>query len=357
VALAAAVLAALGLLAIGTAAQPSAAGTSIAGDVDCEGGTDAVDALMILRWVAGLPVSQTQPCTPIGTGAPYLQGDVDCSGNVDAVDALMVLRWVAGLPVTQAGNCPPIGGAVPGTPTPSPSASPPPTATPTPTPAATPTATQRNAGASPTPTPTTTPTPTPAPTPTPTPPTCHANPDAHAGPYHNPCPTLGPDGWLPCAYATDWNGGDDTAVCADGGDEYQDHCWRPRPATPIPTTGRPRSGTSRRSPAGLGLRLRLDMRAEAGDFACVRASNHIVTYEITLTTAQKSYYLDVPPITAAGLHRVWVEFAAPSPPAATGGWTSPPSRPLRPTHHAVRAATRRRLQNTRAEDLADYAIG
>jgi hypothetical protein len=81
--LAAGVLVALALLAFGTPALPSAAApgsAAIAGDVDCEAGTDAVDALIILRWVAELPVSQTQPCTPIGTGAPYLQGTWTATG-------------------------------------------------------------------------------------------------------------------------------------------------------------------------------------------------------------------------------------------------------------------------------------
>jgi hypothetical protein len=37
------------------------------GDVDCDGDVDAVDALKILRFVVGLPVSQTEPCPDIGT--------------------------------------------------------------------------------------------------------------------------------------------------------------------------------------------------------------------------------------------------------------------------------------------------
>ncbi len=36
-------------------------------DVNCDGQVDAVDALLILQHVAGLPVSQTQPCAGIGT--------------------------------------------------------------------------------------------------------------------------------------------------------------------------------------------------------------------------------------------------------------------------------------------------
>jgi hypothetical protein len=36
------------------------------GDVDCDGDVDAVDALRILRYVAGLDPGQPPGCTPIG---------------------------------------------------------------------------------------------------------------------------------------------------------------------------------------------------------------------------------------------------------------------------------------------------
>jgi hypothetical protein len=36
------------------------------GDIDCDGDVDAVDALQILRFVAGLPVNQQEQCTLIG---------------------------------------------------------------------------------------------------------------------------------------------------------------------------------------------------------------------------------------------------------------------------------------------------
>ncbi len=71
------------------------------GDVDCGGSVDAVDALLILRSVAGLPASSN--CL---NGS----GDVDCSGAIDAVDALLVLRHVAGLPVNLPLGCSSIGG-------------------------------------------------------------------------------------------------------------------------------------------------------------------------------------------------------------------------------------------------------
>ena len=40
------------------------------GDVDCSGAVDAVDALKTLRHVAGLSVSQTEPCPDIGSASP-----------------------------------------------------------------------------------------------------------------------------------------------------------------------------------------------------------------------------------------------------------------------------------------------
>jgi len=60
---------------------------------------DAVDALQVLRYVAGLP-------NPAGCIAA---GNVKCNDAIDAVDALLILRWVAGLPVTLPNGCPEIG--------------------------------------------------------------------------------------------------------------------------------------------------------------------------------------------------------------------------------------------------------
>ncbi len=61
--------------------------------------------------MAGLPVNQHEPCTDIGLEAEWgeIMGDVDCSGAVTAVDALKILRYVAGLPVSLPDGCPPIG--------------------------------------------------------------------------------------------------------------------------------------------------------------------------------------------------------------------------------------------------------
>jgi hypothetical protein len=90
----------------------------IAGDVDCNGNVNSVDALKILRSVALLSVEQHQPCAKIGDPAlafapsvdePSLQGDVDCNGTISAVDALKILRSVAGLLNNLPGGCPQIG--------------------------------------------------------------------------------------------------------------------------------------------------------------------------------------------------------------------------------------------------------
>jgi hypothetical protein len=51
--------------------------------------------------------------TPVPTPEPQLWGDVDCSDAVDAVDALKVLRWKAGLSVSQTQPCPVIGAPYP----------------------------------------------------------------------------------------------------------------------------------------------------------------------------------------------------------------------------------------------------
>jgi len=83
------------------------------GDVDCDGDSDAVDALKVLRHVASLPVSPGPGCPAVESqvaGHPF--GDVDCDDDVDAVDALKVLRYVASLPVQQSEECTDIGEAL-----------------------------------------------------------------------------------------------------------------------------------------------------------------------------------------------------------------------------------------------------
>jgi hypothetical protein len=72
--------------------------TAIQGDVNCDELVTAVDALFILRDVAGL-----------SAGACAEHGDVYCDGSRTSVDALGVLRFVAGLPVNQDEPCADIG--------------------------------------------------------------------------------------------------------------------------------------------------------------------------------------------------------------------------------------------------------
>ncbi|HSP55490.1 MAG TPA: hypothetical protein VLS25_07875 [Dehalococcoidia bacterium] len=70
------------------------------GDINCDNhnySADAVDALGILRHVAGLGVSQEPGCPSVGAGSPTQFGDLDCNGSVDPVDALRILRFVADL--------------------------------------------------------------------------------------------------------------------------------------------------------------------------------------------------------------------------------------------------------------------
>ena len=67
---------------------------------------DSGDALFMLKDIAGLEAGQGLPLTYCGPE------DVDCNGRFDAVDALKVLRYVAGLPYSQVQPCPKIGEVV-----------------------------------------------------------------------------------------------------------------------------------------------------------------------------------------------------------------------------------------------------
>lgn len=67
---------------------------TIAGDVDCDGDLDAVDALKILRYVAGLEASD-DVCAE--GKISRRQADVDRNSTIDSFDALYVLQFVAGL--------------------------------------------------------------------------------------------------------------------------------------------------------------------------------------------------------------------------------------------------------------------
>jgi hypothetical protein len=67
------------------------------GDGSCNGAVDAVDALLALRDVAGMP--------NLGLCLPEV-GDTDCSGQLSSVDALILLRHLAGLTISPAEGCP-----------------------------------------------------------------------------------------------------------------------------------------------------------------------------------------------------------------------------------------------------------
>jgi len=81
------------------------------GDADCNNSVNSVDALLVLRFGAGLGVNQNEACPEIGMVLTLagVFGDVDCTGVVNSVDALKVLRHNAGLPVQQTEPCPDIG--------------------------------------------------------------------------------------------------------------------------------------------------------------------------------------------------------------------------------------------------------
>ncbi len=88
---------ALGVLA--SSAPTRTAGAAVSGDSDCNEAVDAVDALLVLRDVAGLPSS----------AACIDQGNVKCDDAIGVTDALMILRALARLAVALPPGCPPIG--------------------------------------------------------------------------------------------------------------------------------------------------------------------------------------------------------------------------------------------------------
>ncbi|HUF52574.1 MAG TPA: hypothetical protein VMR52_02220 [Dehalococcoidia bacterium] len=84
------------------------------GDDNCSGQADPADALVTLRFDAGL-ATNTGACPDMGQDVsvqgpgivPW--GDVDCSGGAGPVDALKLLRSDAALGVDQPQSCPDIG--------------------------------------------------------------------------------------------------------------------------------------------------------------------------------------------------------------------------------------------------------
>jgi hypothetical protein len=84
------------------------------GDNDCDGDTDAADALKNLQDLAAIDTIQEPSCPeiggvlPAGTG-PALFGDIDCDNDVDATDALKILQDVAAISYNQNEPCIDIG--------------------------------------------------------------------------------------------------------------------------------------------------------------------------------------------------------------------------------------------------------
>ena len=79
--------------------QPLAQPPVVVGDADCDEDADAVDALHVLRNVAGLP--NTANC--------LANANVKCDDGMTAVDALLILRNVALLQVNLPPACPDVG--------------------------------------------------------------------------------------------------------------------------------------------------------------------------------------------------------------------------------------------------------
>jgi hypothetical protein len=80
------------------------------------GGVAATDALNTLKYLAGIlsaaaPASASEGCPPIGSELPdgTIFGDTDCDGDVDAVDALNILKLLAGFPISLPIGCSPVG--------------------------------------------------------------------------------------------------------------------------------------------------------------------------------------------------------------------------------------------------------
>ena len=59
------------------------------GDIDGDGRSDAVDAIILYRWIKGKITLPEPPCP---------KGDVNRDGHCDTIDALSLYRWSIGLP-------------------------------------------------------------------------------------------------------------------------------------------------------------------------------------------------------------------------------------------------------------------
>jgi Subtilisin-like serine proteases len=75
---------------------PPTARHGLCGDVDCSGAVNAADALGVLQWLTA--ASSDIPCIGLGY--------VNCDGPLDVVDAAMILRHSAALPINLPAGCP-----------------------------------------------------------------------------------------------------------------------------------------------------------------------------------------------------------------------------------------------------------
>ena len=107
------------LAGVGSTQRVSEAGVEqerIHGDLDCSGALNSVDALIGIRYLAGLDTDVFEACPEMGGLVEHnLWGDVDCDRAISAVDFLRILRSVAALAVTQTPGCSVLGqvGAAP----------------------------------------------------------------------------------------------------------------------------------------------------------------------------------------------------------------------------------------------------
>ncbi len=100
------------------------------GDNNCSGSADPIDSLLTLRFDAGLPtntgdcpafgasvhvevtVGRVPAAGPQGGDTNLMWGDIDCTLAINPIDSLKLLRFDAGLPVSQEAGCSLLGANV-----------------------------------------------------------------------------------------------------------------------------------------------------------------------------------------------------------------------------------------------------
>ena len=84
------------------------------GDFTCDGIIDTADVQLLLRQIAyGAGWEGPEPCPNYGHNVPPIWGDPDCDGTTTVLDLLVMLKYLANLPYTQTEPCPDIGAAFP----------------------------------------------------------------------------------------------------------------------------------------------------------------------------------------------------------------------------------------------------